>query len=67
MEWPAQAVRCSLLGVHPPKGSDHFDNKIFDFMHQFDGRKAVAFFNDRRDGEVGYFGRNTELTVRIVL
>jgi len=61
MELEAQAVRCSLLGVYPPRNPNTFDDKfpseIFDIMPtKYDEKEAVAFFDHLLVGEVGNVG-----------
>jgi len=54
LELPAQAVRCSLKGVAPPRNGNTFSQQIFDFMaSRYNGKEAVAFFDSWQVGQVG--------------
>ena len=62
MELPAQAVRCRLQGVFPPRNPDGsfenaFSQTTLDFMHQFDGKPVAAYFHEWNAGQVGYFAK----------
>ena len=65
MELRAQAVRCSLLAVYPPKYpaaiDDRFPSEIFQMMPiNYDEKEAVAFFDEWLVGEVGKVGTNPQ-------
>ena len=52
MEIPTQAVCCVLHSVHPPnKGFQNYPKKIQDFMRCYEGKPAVAIFNNWSDCE----------------
>ena len=62
MELPAQAVRCRLQGVFPPRKPDgsfgnEFPQTALDFMHQLDGKEVAAYFHEWNAGQVGYFAK----------
>ncbi len=71
MDLPAQAVRCSLLGVSPPdfNESGRFPNTIYEFMDQFTEKPAVAIFCYWRAVEMHYLEKTAspELECQIVL
>ena len=74
MELPAQAVRCRLQGVFPPRNPDGsfgstFPHTALNFMHQFDGKQVAAYFHEWNAGRVGYFAKPAlrELQVGVIL
>lgn len=72
MELRAQAVRCCLAGVFPPmhlNGSTKWAEEVYQLVHQFDGKEAVAFFHSWHAGQVGYFDKpaTRELEAFVIL
>lgn len=74
MELPAQAVRCRLQGVFPPRNPDgsfgsEFPQTALDFMRRFDGKPAAAYFHEWSAGQVGYFAKPAlrELQASVIL
>lgn len=73
MELPAQAIRCSLRGVSPPKNAKGatFPQQIYNYMaSRFNGKEAAAFFDQWQEGHVGTQGDSStsrELIAFVVL
>ncbi len=66
MKLPAQGIRCYLKGVSPPRNSDgtfktDFSDEIYDFLHRFVLKRAVAFISEWKVGQVGCLSTSSSL------